>query len=221
MNESNIEKRAIVVRQRMTVEAKLRDFEFADRLTEEQAKEKRRLEGELTHLKRREEELSRPGGFEIDEVITCGTIEDINRAVRLVKKIPLDTIHEVVIRPGKRQRRPAQNRIYWKWCTEIGDHLGLGKEDCSEMLKEKYLLNIFVRDDEDYALMAGSILVLKKHDFNAWCFLRKQVIRLTSTTACSVKQMSEYLTSIKRFAAKEEIEITIPEDKEIRWMLSW
>lgn len=209
-----------VVQRRMALERKAEPLKRADRLSEPEKKELSNLQSQIRKLRRREDELSRPGGFEVDMVVVCDSMASIHEAMRAVKRLPLDIVHEVVIRPGKRQRRPAQNRLYWKWCTEIGDHYGLSKEECAEMLKEKFLINIFVRDDEDYSRMAEAILTVKIHDKNAYWSLRKKVINLTSTTACSVRQMSEYLTAIKRWAVTEQAPITIPEDKEMEWLLS-
>ena len=46
---------------------------------------------------------------------------------------------EVVIRKRKRQRTTQQNRLYWLYVEIIGEQLGYSKDECSEILKFKFL----------------------------------------------------------------------------------
>ena len=197
----------------------IQPYKMADRLTEPEKSEVRKVEARIRGLKVKQQKLLRPGGFEVNETIRLHSLESIGRAMERLKRVPLSPLHEVTIRPAKKVRSSEQNRLLWKWNTEIGTYFGLTKEEAHEMLKEKFLLNIFVRDDTDYARMATAILQVKNSSRDDYYFLRKKVIELTSTTKCSVTQMAEYLTSIKMFAAQEYVPITIPEDKELQWIL--
>jgi hypothetical protein len=87
-----------------------------------------------------------------------------------------------------------------------------------EYYKEKFLLNIYYRDDPGFARMSDAIKVVKGQDYNGWLEIRDQVIKLVSTKNANANQMAEYLTSIKMDAYDEGINITIPPDKEMEWM---
>lgn len=215
----NIKEKALIIQNRMAVEAKLLEFKYADLLTEEQSKQKRGLEGELANLKRREEELSRPSGFEVKEKIVIESLSDISKAIEMVKKLPLSPKHTITIRPGGRVRSIEQNRLLWKWNAEIGEqHLGYTAEEIHEEFKKMFLVRIFYRDDDEYAALGELVRDGKNH----MCYevARKQLIRMTSTTKCSTKQMAEYLGKIKQFALSNDIPITIPKDKDLEWLLS-
>jgi hypothetical protein len=93
-----------------------------------------------------------------------------------------------------------QNRLMWLWYTEIGKETGQEKEELHEAYKEKFLCNIFIRDDPDYAGMAMAIRNVKKHDYAEYAALKKKVVKMTSTKDCSMKQMSEYLGCVHRHA---------------------
>lgn len=116
------------------------------------------------------------------------------------------------------QRTAAQNRLLWRWNTELGKGLYLTPEECHLMLKEEYLCNIFIRDDPNYAKMAQALRAIKGTP--EYHILRQEVIRLTSTTKCSPAQMAEYLTKIKIFSFEKRIPITIPPDREMEWLIN-
>jgi Mg2+ and Co2+ transporter CorA len=124
----------------------------------------------------------------------------------------------VKIYPWVQKKTTAQNRLLWKWNTEIGEHFGLEPEEMHSFLKEKFLLSILYRDDPGFARMADSIRNVKRYSKDDYDFIRKQVIDLVTTTKLNAKQMSEYLTRVKRFAMENGAEITIPPDKELEWL---
>lgn len=141
-----------------------------------------------------------------------------NKVIEQISQLDLSKRWLVKILDWTGQRTAAQNRLLWRWNTEIGKHFGLEKEDCHELLKEKFLCNIFVRDDPGYAKMAAAIRAVKKMDRENYGILKAEVVRLTSTTNCSPVQMAEYLTSIKRWALHNGVIITIPPDDEYEWL---
>lgn len=119
---------------------------------------------------------------------------------------------EVMYRPFKVDRSIEQNALYWKWLTEIANHTGSTKDEMAEYYKEKFLIGIFTRDDPEYAEMAAAIKAVSEYSQEDYRMIRKQVINLTSTTKCSVKQMTEYLNNIKIHATVDVgVNLTMPE----------
>lgn len=143
--------------------------------------------------------------------ITC--LDDMDPVFRGIRSmLEIKGKLDVFFRPFKVDRSTEQNALYWLWMTEIANHTGSTKEEMAEYYKEKFLLGIFYRDDPEYAEMADSIKAIKEHSEADYQSIRKQVIALTSTTKCSVKQMREYLNNIKVHAVTEvRANLTMPE----------
>lgn len=109
---------------------------------------------------------------------------------------------EVVIRPYRRDRSKAQNRIMWKWLTIIGNDLGYGKEEMHEDFKRRFLVPIMIRDDEQFAAMWTAVSDADNEE------LYQGVVKLLSTTVLNTAQFAEYLTDIER--AAYELGIALP-----------
>lgn len=110
-------------------------------------------------------------------------------------------------------RSAKQNRLLWLWNTEIGNHLGMGKDEVHDMLKEKFAVPIFTRDSKSYAEMVESVKNVRRAGMTKDADqLKKQIVKLTSTADFSVKQMTEYLHSMELFAGNVGATITFPED---------
>ena len=130
-----------------------------------------------------------------------------NRAVKVCGSVPFDPPHVVEIRPYKKNRSEQQNRYYWAIITIIAADLGLSKEEMHEEYIERFLVPIFIRDDAGYAEMVETVVA-------AGSGLMRQVVKLTSTTQCSVKQFGEYLDEIKGNAFSLGIRLPALEDYE-------
>ncbi len=141
--------------------------------------------------------------------VICHTEQHRNRAIEIIRNMPLEPVHEVIIREYKKDRSADQNALYWKWLTIIGAELGEPKEAMHERYKAAFLVNIYTRDNTEYASMIQSLRNVYKSGLQAEAMaLHKKVVELTSTTSATVAQMSEYLDSIKRAAT--ELNITLP-----------
>lgn len=126
-----------------------------------------------------------------------------NRAVAVIASLPLDKVHEVIIKPHKKDRSLDQNALYWKWLTVIAADLGETKEDVHERYKGKYLVNIYERDNPEYAEMVQSIRNIWRQGMKKEATaLRNSIVSLTSTTAATVPQMSEYMNAVEQDAIK-------------------
>ncbi len=123
-------------------------------------------------------------------------------------------IHEVTIKPYHPSLSANQQRLYRLWMGVISDHTGYTKVECPEIYKEKFLCHIYMRDDDEYAKMITSINNVhkdgKKGDAH---HLKRMIIRMTSTTTATTKQMSEYLDAIKFDCITNlSLQLPIPED---------
>ena len=121
-----------------------------------------------------------------------------------------EEVLEVVIQPESRKRSLAQNRLYWSWVTQWANHTGDSEARAHHIFKYKFLVTIFYRDDEQYAAMCDSVKVLKGIDRGHYDKIAAHVIRQTSTTDASVKQMTEYLDRVERYCYANDFKLTIP-----------
>lgn len=120
---------------------------------------------------------------------------------------------EVIATTETRSRSVQQNRLLWLWNTEISKHMGLFKDEVHEMLKRKFAVPIFTRDNPDYAEMVSAVKAIRKQGMTDYAeALAREISRLTSTTDFTVDQMSEYLLDIEHYAAEAGAELTFPED---------
>ena len=121
-------------------------------------------------------------------------------AIAFISNLPLDPVCSVKIYEDKETRRTVQNALYWRWLTVIAGELGGTKEDWHETFKGKFLVHIYERDDSDYAAMIESVRAVHRAGMKVEAeHLRKEIVRLTSTTTASVQQFAEYLKEIENF----------------------
>lgn len=141
------------------------------------------------------------------------TESDRNRAVEIVSRLNLDKPQEVEIREWKKNRSVAQNSLLWKWLTVIAAELGESKDEVHERYKEKLLVPILRRDDSDFAAMIISVNAVHASGMRAEALaLKKEIVRLTSTTQMNVHQFTEYLNDIEIDARNLGIILPHPED---------
>lgn len=118
-------------------------------------------------------------------------------ALKVLSGMPLPC--EITIQPYKTKRSNAQNRLYWKWLTEISQQIEVADEN-------------------------GELSFLSKEDWHDLCrmkWLGVKVINLQgkeyprpakSTTALKVGEFVEYLTEIEsHFLAKGAV-LTFPDE---------
>lgn len=135
------------------------------------------------------------------------------RIMLMIEGLPLEPLHEIIIREHKKDRSAEQNAIYWKWLTVIANELGETKEALHEHYKDRFLVQIYERDNEEYAEMIQSLRDVWKSGMKKEAVdLRKKIVALTSTTTATVKQMTEYLHCIEMRSAELAIRLPFPED---------
>lgn len=109
-------------------------------------------------------------------------------AIRAIESLKNDIVWEVEIKQYKRNRSASQNSLYWQWITLIGHEIGYDKDEMHTIFAEKYLPPVIVEYD-------GRTI---------------QAVR--STKGLKVKEFSEYLEAIDRFAAELGIMLPHPAD---------
>lgn len=118
---------------------------------------------------------------------------DANKKTVILALQSLDEPHDVYITPHKRDRTAEQNAYMWLVETCIGQHIGLTKDEAHEMHKKAFIVPILVRDDPSYAEMWAAVQKTPERDRKA---LEREVTRLTSTTKCSARQLSEFIDEL-------------------------
>lgn len=135
------------------------------------------------------------------------------RAVAIIEALPLDVVHEVKISEYKRNRSLEANALYWQWLTIIGNELGESKEAKHEFYKDSFLVQIYERDNLEYAEMLQTLREVYREGMRDEALsLRKKIVALTSTTDATTKQMSEYMSEIEKHAASFGIRLPFPEE---------
>jgi hypothetical protein len=108
-------------------------------------------------------------------------------------------------------RSAAQNRLMWMWYTDmekttVNEWSGRSKEDWHFEMKRRFLVPIFERDDDAYALMLVALRNVYKSGMKQEAeALHKHIVSETSTTDADVKQFTEYLNEIHRFCGMNGI----------------
>lgn len=134
-------------------------------------------------------------------------------AIKLIEELPVDGSHEVIIQEYSENRSAKQRRLQWLWNTEIGNHMGLSKDEVHYMMKEKFAVPIFIRDDEGYAEMVESVKAVRKAGMNKEADrIKRIIVENTSTEDFTVKQCTEYLKDMEHYASEIGATITFPED---------
>ncbi len=108
-----------------------------------------------------------------------------HNAMAAVQRLPLEPVHEVIIKPWRKKRSLAQNRLYWMWLRELRDHIEqatgqhYSDDDLHDYFREKFL-------DRRVVELGGDVVQVRK-----------------STTRLTVAQFTEYLERIERYCLTE------------------
>ena len=125
----------------------------------------------------------------------------------------------VSIKPFHEGIRDKQRGLYFIWCDEIGSDIGETKQDTHLILKEQFLLAIFIHsvDNPEHDGLRESWENLQHIMINAPEYYPgsyKTLLRGVSIMLASVDEMREYLNEIDRLATQTlGIRLTRPDDK--------
>lgn len=139
------------------------------------------------------------------------TVESVAGVCEALLKGDFSKPHTLTVKPWKKDRTAAQNRLYWGvWLDEISKFTGHTDEELHFDYKREYLVPIFRRDDSEYRKMIETVMKLRGQKGYAWVV--KGIINLTSTTDCDTKQFTEYLNAIEVAANGIGCQLPHPED---------
>lgn len=131
------------------------------------------------------------------QTIVIHTAEHRNLAKAVIDCLPLDVVHDVVIREHKRNRSMEQNRFYRAILTIIANELGMTPDALAKDYKGRFLSHIYERDVPEYAEMIETVREVWRSGAKAQAEkLNKHIVNMTSTTTATVPQMQEYLDCI-------------------------
>lgn len=109
-------------------------------------------------------------------------------AMRYLAAVSIDATLEVVIRPHKKNRSAAQNRLYWKWIAIIGGELGYTKDEMHAVCADRFLEPFHVEHNG------------------------KTIQAVHSTSSLKVTEFAEYLRCVELLAAELGIGLPHPDD---------
>ena len=150
---------------------------------------------------------------ELNKTFTVENLAQREWAAEQIKNLP-DARYIVSISTEGKKRSIEQNKLYWKWIGELSIALYDNREDIHEAMKEKFLLPIMRRDFEDVEISVRAVKELNRNNHPQAGFWRKKVINhLISTTRLSVKQFTEYLDEVHKWASSMQIALTDPNEE--------
>jgi hypothetical protein len=115
-------------------------------------------------------------------------------ALRVIEKIPLP--FEVEIKPYKSKRSASQNRLYWKWLSEIAAQMEV---DGKRFTKEEW-----------HHLCGMKWIGVKTIELADKVFTMPE----KSTTKLKVGEFAEYLTKIEAHFLEKGVALTFTDDYE-------
>lgn len=153
-------------------------------------------------------------------LINADVAQNCFQAIEKAVADSLDTPHHVVVTIGiddDKERSKAQNRLYWRWVTDIANKMGDDKDSVHIELKRRFLAKIYCRDFGEYAELADNMKACKEslpaHQYEK---LAINIIKQLSTTRASTKQFKEYLDMIYYWAYAKGIGLSVPD--ELAWI---
>lgn len=162
--------------------------------------------------------------FELQQFILKVEADLTRLTIHLLKNYQLAVANGkplyVMVSDKAEDRSKAQNRLYWMWMAQYGNHFGYSKEEVHFFMKKKFLVHIYYRDSRDsesdfskqYAKTWDAIRAVKMAECDQWKILSEGVVDATSTRDASVEQFTEYLNEILAFSRKRGCHLKIPDD---------
>lgn len=156
------------------------------------------------------------------QTLTIKSPEIAARAQEIIGNLPLDPVHEVLIRPAKKDRSLEANGLLWKWNTIIGADLGWDKEEVHAHYKQKFLPGIYLTpiEEEDgefeeafreiWATLDQLKMEGEEKEASA---LSKLVVSMLSTARLGVKRMSMFMNAVSLDAGRLGIRLPHPDDR--------
>lgn len=104
------------------------------------------------------------------------TQERFNGILSLLQNYKVSGKTEISVKPYKKSRSNAQNRLYWCWLSVLSQEIGYTKDELHEFFKHKFL-------GSEYKTVFGA-----------------EVLIANSSADLKVQEFTDYLTQIEVFA---------------------
>ncbi len=128
-------------------------------------------------------------------------------AIGIIKKLPLDDLHEVIVRPHKKDRSLSQNRLSHMHYSQIASQRYEVPVETKARCKLDYGIPILIAEDEDFAEKWNSVTkYLGRED------LLKAVELIRVTSIMKVNAMTEYISAYMIAHEMQGIALSHPED---------
>jgi hypothetical protein len=118
-------------------------------------------------------------------------IEKKKAALDYLSRLPFIPEMTVEIKPYKRNRSLAQNRLYWMWMHEMAGYTGYDEQELHLLFRERWL------GYEPVEIKGRTVHTLK------------------STTELTVQQFTDYLNRVSRLAYYLDVILPYPDDADL------
>ena len=134
---------------------------------------------------------------------------NLNHAKAAVEGKPL----VVTIKPQTKDRTKDQNSLYWLQLHFVEKQTGQDADSLHEIVKDKFVTKILMRDREGFAEMVEAIRHLKAIGSKEYESIAAGVYKLISTTILDTKQFTDYLRLVEAYMLSElGIMVPVPDD---------
>lgn len=111
--------------------------------------------------------------------------------------------------PYKPDRSLAQNRLSFKWYSELGKHSGNGKDYERNYCKWHYGCPILVEADDNFAQFYETLI--NKYEYEECC-AAMEYVQVTSMPKFNMTRFTEYLNHVKLYGQEIGCQLTQPVD---------
>ena len=142
------------------------------------------------------------------------TPETLAKAELILENLDLSHPWSFDLKPYKKNRSLEQNALYHKWKSIIAEELGYTTEELHGIIKDKWVVVILERDDEDFRdqiILARELYLAGKKD--EAIRLAELMKKRVSTTWLNTKQFAEMMNNLELFASEHGIELPQPPEK--------
>jgi len=123
----------------------------------------------------------------------------------------------VSIKTGKEKRSEAQHRLKWLWMGHLektlsGEGEGWDRKRWNDFFKKKFMKEILIAQDEDYASVFKRISMLIQEATDKR-LVERLALNVLKTEDFTVKSMSDYLDCVDKYCVtKLKVTLPVPED---------
>ena len=149
-------------------------------------------------------------------IVIKGIIQKKN-AMEYINNIPLEPVHEVIIKPWKETLSDRQRRFYWVWIDLVAKGFGYSNDECHRTMKGLYLFPIMLKYPEDYPeinRLVEQVKTIREKGLQVEADqIARDIAKLVSITMAKVPHMGEYLDEISALAKDNNITLPYPEER--------